>query len=320
MAITGGFNIIKSLKEKGITIIYISHRLEEIFRICDRVTVMRDGKYISTRKTSEVTQHQLVADMVGRELGETFIGGAGPKENVVLEVKDLQNKRVHGVSFKLHKGEILGLGGLVGAGRTETARAIFGADGLNSGRILLNGKEVHIKSPKDAIAHGIGFLTEDRKRQGLLLGMSVRDNATYTVLKKVTRGLFVDRKKCVELTDEQVKEMRIKTPHIDQLVKFLSGGNQQKVVLAKWLISNSDVLIFDEPTRGIDVGAKQEIYNIMHELTAAGKSIIMISSEMPELIGMSDRILIMHEGRISGELSRDEFKQEAVLKLASGIQ
>ncbi len=313
------FKIIEKLKAKGITIIYISHRMEEIFQICDRVTVMRDGKYISTRKISEVTHNQLIADMVGRELGESFVGGAGPQDEVVLEVRDLQNKYVHGVSFKLHKGEILGLGGLVGAGRTETARAIFGADELKGGEVIIKGTPVHIKSPKDAIEHGIGFLTEDRKRQGLLLGMSVKDNSTYTVLKKLTKRLFVDKAEAVRPTEEKVKELETKTPSIDQLVKFLSGGNQQKVVLAKWLISNSDILIFDEPTRGIDVGAKQEIYAIMHQLTADGKSIIMISSEMPELLGMSDRILVMREGSVRGELSREEYSQETVLKLASGI-
>ncbi len=313
------FNVIRKLKEKGITIIYISHRLEEIFQICDRVTVMRDGKYISTKNVSDVTQHELIADMVGRELGDTFVGGAGPGEEIVLEVKNLNTKKIKDVSFSLKKGEILGLGGLVGAGRTETARAIFGADRLISGEVYVKGKKVDITSPKAAIDNGIGFLTEDRKGQGLLLGRSVKENTTYTILKKLTKGLFVDNKENIRLAEQMRKELSTKTPSIDQLVKFLSGGNQQKVVLAKWLVSNSDILIFDEPTRGIDVGAKQEIYEIMHRLTEQGKSIIMISSEMPELLGMSDRVLVMHEGRINGEFLRSDFSQEAVLASGSGM-
>ena len=313
------FNVIRKLKAKGVTIIYISHRMEEIFEICDRVTVMRDGKYVSTRKVSEVTQQQLIADMVGRELGNTFVGGAGAQDEVVLEVKGLTNKKIKDVSFQLKKGEILGLGGLVGAGRTETARAIFGADRITAGEVFVKGEKVTIKSPKMAIEKGIGFLTEDRKGQGLLLGRSVKENTTFTILKQLTKGLFIDEKENRRIAEEKRAELRTKTPHIDQLVKFLSGGNQQKVVLAKWLVTNSDILIFDEPTRGIDVGAKSEIYEIMHNLTKEGKSIIMISSEMPELLGMSDRVLVMHEGKINGEFTKDEFSQEAVLTAASGM-
>ena len=237
----------------------------------------------------------------------------------MLEVKNLNTKKIKDVSFSLKKGEILGLGGLVGAGRTETARAIFGADRLISGEVYVKGKKVDITSPKAAIDNGIGFLTEDRKGQGLLLGRSVKENTTYTILKKLTKGLFVDNKENIRLAEQMRKELSTKTPSIDQLVKFLSGGNQQKVVLAKWLVSNSDILIFDEPTRGIDVGAKQEIYEIMHRLTEQGKSIIMISSEMPELLGMSDRVLVMHEGRINVEFLRSDFSQEAVLASGSGM-
>ncbi|MBQ4062056.1 MAG: sugar ABC transporter ATP-binding protein [Christensenellaceae bacterium] len=313
------FNVIRKLKEKGITIIYISHRLEEIFEICDRVSVMRDGKYISTKNVCDVTQQELIADMVGRELGDTFVGGAGASDEVVLEVKGLTTNKIKDISFTLKKGEILGLGGLVGAGRTETARAIFGADRLVSGEIYVKGEKVDVTSPKKAIESGIGFLTEDRKGQGLLLGRSVKENTTYTILKQLTKGLFIDEKENRRIAEEKREELRTKTPHIDQLVKFLSGGNQQKVVLAKWLVSNSDILIFDEPTRGIDVGAKQEIYEIMHKLTEEGKSIIMISSEMPELLGMSDRVLVMYEGRLNGEFMREEFSQEAVLTAASGM-
>ena len=313
------FNIIRKLKEKGVTIVYISHRMDEIFEICDRVTVMRDGQYISTKKVSETDRQQLIADMVGRELGEDFIGGAGAQDEVVLEVKGLTTDKIKDVSFQLRKGEILGLGGLVGAGRTETARAIFGADALKAGTITVKGKEANIKQPKDAIANGIALLTEDRKGQGLILGMSVKENATFSVMEKLQKGLFVDFKKQKEVTEEKRKELLIKTPHIEQKVKFLSGGNQQKVVLAKWLLTNCDILIFDEPTRGIDVGAKQEIYSLMNRLTQEGKSIIMISSEMPELLGMSDRVLVMHEGKINGELQKEAFSQEEVLRIASGM-
>lgn len=313
------FDIIRKLRDKGVTIVYISHRMDEIFEICDRVTVMRDGKYISTKRIEETDRHQLIADMVGRELGEDFVGGAGPKDEVVLEVNGLTTDRIKDVSFLLHKGEILGLGGLVGAGRTETARAIFAADPIRSGNLQVKGREVRFRQPRDAIAAGIALLTEDRKGQGLILGMSVRENGTFSIMKELTRGLFVDRKKQRERIERKKEELTIKTPHVEQKVKFLSGGNQQKVILAKWLLTYCDILIFDEPTRGIDVGAKQEIYNLMHRLTEEGKSIIMISSEMPELLGMSDRVLVMHEGRINGELAKEEFSQEAVLRIASGM-
>jgi ribose transport system ATP-binding protein len=281
------FEVISRLKKKGITIIYISHRMEEIFEVCDRVTVMRDGKYVSTRNVSEV--------------------------------KGLTNDRITDVSFKLHKGEILGLGGLVGAGRTETARAVFGADKLMCGEIFVKEERVKILQPKDAIKHGIGLLPEDRKGEGLVLGMTVRENITYSILNKLTKHIFINRSVSNKMSEAKKDELSIKTPSINQLVKFLSGGNQQKVVLAKWLVTNSDILMFDEPTRGIDVGTKQEIYALMHRLTEQGKSIIMISSEMPELLGMSDRVLIMREGRIRGELLKDEFNQETVLRIASGL-
>lgn len=313
------FQIMKTLRSKGITIIYISHRLEEIFEICDRVSVMRDGKYVSTNCVSDVTQKHLVAEMVGRELGSDFIGSAGASNDVALEVKNLRTDRLKGVSFKLQRGEILGLGGLVGAGRTETARAIFGADRIQSGEIHVHGREVRIRRPADAISSGLGFLTEDRKGQGLQLGLRVRENISFPIMKRLTKHLFLDRKQEAALCVKLCKLLEIKTPSINQQIKFLSGGNQQKVVLARWLATNSEILLFDEPTRGIDVGAKQEIYQLMHSLSAQGKSIIMISSEMPELIGMSDRILVMHEGSIWGELTKDEFDQERVLKLASGM-
>ncbi len=313
------FKIIEKLKAKGITIIYISHRLEELFEICDRVSILRDGKYICTKNIADISRQELIADMVGRELNELFVGGAGPTNEVVLEAQNLNTEKIHNISFKLHKGEILGFGGLVGAGRTETARVIFGADKLESGIIKRNGKEVIISSPTIAIKEGIGLLTEDRKQQGLVLGMNVKDNIVYPILKKETKGLFLNNIKIKADCERYREELRIKTPSIYQLSKFLSGGNQQKIVLAKWLATDCDVLIFDEPTRGIDVGAKQEIYNLMHDLTKQGKSIIMISSEMPELFGMSDRVIVMHEGNICGELSREEFDQERMLTIASGL-
>jgi ribose transport system ATP-binding protein len=312
------FNIVRKLKEKGVTIIYISHRLEEIFEICDRISIMRDGKYVITKNVSEITKKEIISHMVGRELGENFPGGVGCTDEVVLEVQNITNEKIKDVSFKLRKGEILGFGGLVGAGRTETAMAIFGEDPIEDGRILLKGKPLKIKSPQHAIAKGIGLIPEDRKRHGLVLSLSVKENITLSILKKISKGLFIDSQKNQDIAKSYKESLRIKTPNLKQRARNLSGGNQQKVVLGKWLATKCDVLIFDEPTRGIDVGAKQEIYNLMNELSKNGKSIIMISSEMPELIGMSDRIIVMHEGRINGELTPEEYSQERILEIASG--
>ena len=313
------FKIVKTLKAKGITIIYISHRLEELFEICDRVTILRDGEYITTKNVKETTQQELIADMVGRELTNMYPEGRNAVDETVLEVKNLTTSYISNISFKLRKGEILGLGGLVGAGRTETARAIFGADQITSGEILRNGKSVKITSPKEAIAAGIGLLPEDRKGHGLILGMSIRDNTVFSILDKVKNGFILDASKISDTCEGFRKDLKIKTPSIGQKVLFLSGGNQQKVVLAKWLATECDILIFDEPTRGIDVGAKHEIYNLMRDLTKQGKSIIMISSEMPELFGMADRVIVMYEGEIKGELAREEFDQERMLTMASGL-
>lgn len=313
------FQIVKTLKEKGITIIYISHRLEELFEICDRVTIMRDGEYITTKNVADTTQQELIADMVGRELKDMYPEGGNASREVVLEVEHLNTNLLKDISFKLRKGEILGFGGLVGAGRTETARAIFGADPRISGKILKNGKEVSISSPGEAIAAGIGLLPEDRKGQGLILGMNIKDNTVFSILDKMEKGIFLDKTAIREKCEKLSKNLSIKMPSINQLVRFLSGGNQQKVVLAKWLATECDILIFDEPTRGIDVGAKHEIYTLMRELTKQGKSIIMISSEMPELFGMADRVLVMYEGEMRGELNKDEFDQETMLTMASGL-
>lgn len=312
------FNIVRKLKEKGVTILYISHRLEEVFEICDKISILRDGKHVVTKKINEITKKEIISHMVGRELGEDFPGGAGYTDEIVLEVQNITTKKIKDVSFKLRKGEILGIGGLVGAGRTETAMAIFGEDPIENGRILLNGKPLKVKSPRHAIANGIGLIPEDRKRHGLVLSMSVEENITYSILKQISKGLFVDTFESQRIAETHKESLKIITPNLKQRTRNLSGGNQQKVVIGKWLATKCDVLIFDEPTRGIDVGAKQEIYHLMNELTQNGKSIIMISSEMPELIGMSDRILVMHEGRVNGELRPEEYSQEKILEIASG--
>ncbi|MGA2546570.1 MAG: sugar ABC transporter ATP-binding protein [Rectinemataceae bacterium] len=311
------FTIVKKLKDKGITVIYVSHRLEEVFEICDRVSVMRDGMFITTRETSEINKTDLIGYMIGREISDNFPEHIEKQKEVILAISDMSTEKVKHISFDLHKGEILGFGGLVGSGRTETVRALFGADDSSGGEIYLDGKEIRISSPKEAIKYGIGLLPEDRKRQGLIIGLQMRVNVTFSILKSLSHyGMILgikERKLCDELKDS----LRIRTPTINQVVRNLSGGNQQKVVIAKWLATKCDILIFDEPTRGVDVGAKQEIYHLMRELTEKGKSIIMISSEMPELIGMSDRIVIMHEGRINAIIEREEFSQERILEIAS---
>lgn len=315
------FGIVKKLKERGMAILYISHRMDEIFDICDTVTVLRDGQYITTRKIADVSRQELIRLMVNRELVDTYPHEPQTPGEVMLEVKDLCTPMLHHISFEVRRGEILGLSGLVGAGRTEVARAIFGADKIDSGSFVLKGKPYAPSSPRHAIDNGIGLITEDRKQQGLLLHLSVRDNVVMANLKGVSNKFaVVSSGKIDAATKEYVEKLRVKTPSDKQLVRNLSGGNQQKVVLAKWLFADCDVIIFDEPTRGIDVGAKQEIYVLMDELVKQGKAIIMISSEMPEMIGMADRVLVMHEGDMMGELSREEATQERILTLASGIQ
>lgn len=315
------FDLIGTLRRQGIGLIYISHRLEEIFEIGDRVTVMRDGEYVATKAVCDMTRDDIIHMMVGRELKDEFpkeIFERGPER---LRVENLSRQGAFSdVSFTLHTGEIVGLTGLVGAGRTEVARAIFGADRIDGGQIFLDGKPVLVRSPQDAIRQGVGLLTEDRKGQGLVLGMSVRENTTLANLSSLVKLFFVDRRRERSVTEQYVKELQIKTPSIEQLVQNLSGGNQQKVVLAKWLFTESKFLIFDEPTRGIDVGAKVEIYKLMNELVRRGVSILMISSELPEVLGMCDRILVMHEGRLAGTLPRGEATQERVMQLATGAK
>jgi len=314
------FEIIKKLREDGVGIIYISHRLEELKQITDRITVMRDGAYIDTVDTHAVKIDKIINMMVGREIYESssskiFHG----KQEVILEVKNLNRSGViKDVSFQLRKGEILGLAGLVGAGRTEVARAIFGADSFDSGEIYINGKRVDITSPGDAVTSGIGYLSEDRKRYGLALGLDVGTNIVlsnyHNYLGKLT---WIKNSKIKKTAKKLIQMLNIKTPSITQKVKNLSGGNQQKIVIAKWLDCNSDILIFDEPTRGIDVGAKSEIYKLLNNLVKEGKSIIMISSELPEILRMSHRIVVMCEGKITGELDGNEASQESIMKYAT---
>ena len=313
------FKFIRQLKAKGHGIIYISHRLEELWEISDRVTVMRDGQYVDTVNTADVTKEDIINMMVGRVIYEDpkQKSNVSPDAPVVLEARHLVAKNVKDVSFTLRKGEILGFAGLMGAGRTETVRALFGADPLESGEVYLHGKKVEIRSPSDAVKHGIGYLSEDRKAFGLAIGLSVRENTVMAYLEKFTKGLFVNDRQVDKTTNQYVDQIGVKTPSNRQLIKNLSGGNQQKVVIAKWLVRDCQVLIFDEPTRGIDVGAKSEIYKLMNQLAAQGKAIIMISSELPELLRMSDRILVMSEGRAAGELDISEATQTAIMHYAT---
>ena len=315
------FTFIRMLKQKGVGIIYISHRMEELKIIADRVTVMRDGQYVGTRDMADVELSEIISMMVGRVIYEEPKTMSSVPEDapVVLEVKNLCSPAVKDVSFKLKKGEILGLSGLMGAGRTETARLICGADPRTSGEIFVKGKLVHIKTPNDAVKAGIGYLSEDRKRFGLCLGLSVADNVALPNLETHVTGPVVNDGKIQSTTSKYIDKIRIKTPGTRTKARSLSGGNQQKVVLAKWLERDCDILIFDEPTRGIDVGAKSEIYRLMNDLVQQGKSIIMISSEMPELLRMSDRIVVMCEGVKTGELSIEEASQEKIMTLATKL-
>jgi len=314
------FKIIRDLRAKQLGIVYISHRMDEIKVITDRVTVMRDGGYVGTLITADCTKNDIINMMVGRVIYEDpkTHSMVKPGAPVVLKVEHLNaGKMVKDVSFELHKGEILGFSGLMGAGRTETARALFGADPKESGDIWINGQKVEIHSPQDAVKCGIGYLSEDRKRYGIVVGKTIAENSTMASLKDFLKGLFIDKKKENEATQKYIDRLKTKTPSVDQLVVNLSGGNQQKVVVAKWLVRNCDILIFDEPTRGIDVGAKSEIYHLMNELAAEGKSIIMISSEMTEILRMSDRIVVMCEGRKTAEIDIAEATQEKIMHAAT---
>lgn len=312
------FKQIERLKEQGVAIIYISHKMDEIFRIADTITVLRDGEFIGTKPAADLDEEQLIRMMVGRQITEIY-----PKEEtkigeVFFEVKDLCRERhVYHASFGLRKGEVLGIAGLVGSGRSELVETIFGMYKKSAGELYVNNQKVNIRSPKDAITNRIALITEDRKQTGLNLAGSVKENISLAALYKLKKGIIINRNKEKQAADEYIDRLKIKTPDCNTTVSNLSGGNQQKVVLAKWLLSEPDIIIFDEPTRGIDVGAKRDIYLLINELAKKGKGIIVISSEMAEVMGISDRILVMSEGNIAGELKRNEFSQEKIMSLAS---
>ena len=314
------FNLIRRLKEKGKVVLYVSHRLAEIFQITDDIIVLKDGQLVKTLVTAESNENELIKAMVGRDIGDTYENLKRNEQlgDVLLEVKNLETDYVHDINFTLRKGEVLGFAGLVGAGRTELVRAIFGADPIKSGQIILEGEEVRFKSPKDAIAAGIALCPEDRKEQGLVLGRSISNNVTSAILPKMKTGPFLDKKKEKAVADRAVSKYSIRTPSIDKVVLELSGGNQQKVILGRWTSGEMDtkILILDEPTKGIDVPTKAEIYQTMCDFASDGMAVIFISSELTEVINVSDRIITMYNGRITGSLMRQEATEESVLKLA----
>ena len=312
---------VRELKSRGIAVLFVSHKLEELFELCDRVTVMRDGEHVVTDDIENMDNDKLIAAMVGRKLTNQFPRIEIERGEEALRVEHLVRKGVvKDVSFSAYRGEILGFAGLVGAGRTETMRALFGADPDTEGKIFVDGKEVRIRSPKDAVRSGIAFLTEDRKGQGLILSLGVDLNMALANINGFSKGIWYDKGKVEEYTRKNVEDLSIKTSDIHEAVSQLSGGNQQKVVIGKWINSDAEIYIFDEPTRGIDVGAKVEVYQLMNRLKKAGKSIIMVSSELPEILGMSDRVIVMREGEIMGEISAsdDAFNQETIMKAAWG--
>ncbi|BDR65270.1 sugar ABC transporter ATP-binding protein [Clostridium tetani] len=312
------FKVINKLKSEGICIIYISHRLDEIFQICDRVNVLRDGKYVGEVKVKDTTKDDLITMMVGRKLEEQFPYKKVKKGDALLAVNNLSYKnKVKNISFEVRAGEILGLAGLMGSGRTELAKTIFGEYKKSSGDIYINDKKINITSSKEAIENGIAYLSEDRKKEGLILNMSVGNNISLCNLKKYENSIKkINKEKESKEIDDYIKKLSVKTPSANQIIKNLSGGNQQKAIIAKWIMISPNILIIDEPTRGIDVGAKKEIYEVLNEIKSLGKAIIMISSDMPEVLGISDRILVMSEGNLSGELSREEATQEKIIKYA----
>jgi ribose transport system ATP-binding protein len=312
------FNIIARLKKTGVTVIYISHRIEELFRISDRVTVMRDGRFVDTLITKNTNRKELINLEVGRELKEYYPKRSSSLSDVALEVRNLTGNGGENISFSVRKGEILGVAGLVGSGRTEMANVIYGSVRKDSGDILIGGKKVDIKSPDRAIKYGIGLIPEDRKNHGCVLNANIRFNISLSVIDKYSKWFVLDSKKINKVVTYYAEKLNIRTPSLQQHVRNLSGGNQQKVVLAKTLAADTNILIFDEPTRGIDVGAKQEIYNLMIDLVNQGKAIIMISSEMEELLGMSDRLIVLSEGKFMGDVAKEQFDQRYVIDLASG--
>ncbi|MFL6666936.1 MAG: sugar ABC transporter ATP-binding protein [Burkholderia ambifaria] len=314
------FRIIGELRAHGVGIVYISHKMDELRQIADRVTVMRDGKYVATVPMAGTSMDAIIAMMVGRQLDTEFRTPPDTSANdVALEVRGLSRGRaIRDVGFTLRRGEILGFAGLMGAGRTEVARAVFGADPVDAGEIRVHGKTVTIRTPADAVAHGIGYLSEDRKHFGLAVGMDVQNNIALSSMRRfVRRGLFLDARAMRDTAQSYVRQLAIRTPSVAQPARLLSGGNQQKIVIAKWLLRDCDILFFDEPTRGIDVGAKSEIYKLLDALAADGKAIVMISSELPEVLRMSHRILVMCEGRVTGELRAADATQEKIMQLAT---
>ncbi|MCY8506990.1 sugar ABC transporter ATP-binding protein [Bacillus atrophaeus] len=315
------FEVIASLKKDGVSIVYISHRMEEIFSICDRITIMRDGKTVDTTNISETSFDEVVKKMVGRELTDRYPQRRPELGDIVLEVRDASKKgSFEHVSFHVRSGEIVGVSGLMGAGRTEIMRALFGIDRLDSGEIWLAGKKTNIKNPNDAVKKGLGFITENRKDEGLLLDTSIRENIALPSLTSFSPKGVIDQKREASFVELLINRLTIKTASPETHARNLSGGNQQKVVIAKWIGIGPKVLILDEPTRGVDVGAKREIYTLMNELTDRGVAIIMVSSELPEIIGMSDRIIVVHEGKVSGEVASREATQERIMTLATGGQ
>ncbi|MCM2989537.1 sugar ABC transporter ATP-binding protein [Bacillus safensis] len=313
------FQVIESLKKEGVSIVYISHRMEEIFAICDRITIMRDGKTVDTKAIPETNFHEVVRKMVGRELTDRYPERTPSTGDIVFEVKQATRKgQFQDISFSVKAGEIVGVAGLMGAGRTEMMRSLFGLDPLDQGEIWVHGKKAVIKKPSDAVKIGIGFITEDRKDEGLMLDASIRENIGLPNLKSFSPKGLIDKKSEQDFVDLLIKRLTIKTASSDISARSLSGGNQQKVVIAKWIGIQPKVLILDEPTRGVDVGAKREIYQLMNELTDRGVAILMVSSELPEILGMSDRVLVIHEGTISGELDKTEATQERIMTLATG--
>lgn len=315
------FEVIRSLQKNGVSIVYISHRMEEIFAICDRITIMRDGRTVDTKAIPETNFDEVVRKMVGRELTERYPSRHPKYGEFVLEVREANRKGLfENISFDVKAGEVLGFSGLMGSGRTEIMRAIFGLDRLDSGEIKIRGKKVNIRKPADAVKHGIGFITEDRKDEGLVLDFSIRENMALTNLFSFSSKGFISNAKEQEFVDTLIKRLQIKTQSSETAARNLSGGNQQKVVIAKWVGIGPSVLILDEPTRGVDVGAKREIYQLMNELTDRGVAIIMVSSELPEVLGMSDRIAVVHEGRITGVLPKEQATQEQIMTLATGGQ
>ena len=314
------FRIIRKLKEQGIAVVFITHRMDEIFAICDHATILRDGHYIEEVDIKSVNKAQLIALMIGRELTQQYPQRDIKIGDVTLDVRHFSdaNGHVKDISFQAHKGEVLGFYGLVGAGRTETMRMIFGVDPKKNGQLYLGGKEVNLQGPRSAIRSGIGFITENRRDEGLFLNSSIRVNTVMVSLQKILKHGFISYKREAELAQSYVDKLRTATPSINQKAVYLSGGNQQKVVLSKWLLSDADILIFDEPTRGIDVGARREIYQIINDLVTDGKTVVVVSSDMEEIMGISDRILVMYEGNISGELKKEEFTQELITQYAVG--